>query len=226
MGQRRYLDLLGNPAGKPLRYTFHRAADVKATLYSAIVAACSVFLLPQDTETSTPAPESSANVTSGTTKAGPNPMTWEIAATNTTIKNVIDLVLLRWIEKLRLDQNRFDIEKKCIDTQPDTDAPPTSPDDLLKAVQMKDYYRFLGILYAAISGTYAITTFLTHGMSPRTVVDIANDSASLTRLYSGYDRYNKVLTGEWRIINMPTPEKIAEAEKKPVEMKTPELAPV
>jgi hypothetical protein len=40
MSQNRYITFLGDPAGKPLRYTFHRTADFRAGFMATAVAAC------------------------------------------------------------------------------------------------------------------------------------------------------------------------------------------
>ena len=42
----------------------------------------------------------------------------------------------------------------------------------------------------------------------------AADASILTWAYRGYQRHSKVLSGEWRITNMPTPERLMELEGK------------
>ena len=130
MSQNRYITFSGDPAGKPLRYTFHRAADFKA----AGLAGAASYLMASAFPLAPVKLETNEEI--------------QIPADGigivTLFLNAVNCGLGRWLEKSTLKTVDLDSEAKCIDKEPDHSTPPTSADDLRKSEEMKRYYCIYG----------------------------------------------------------------------------------
>lgn len=210
MSQTRYISLAGNPiwndpatglpAEKPLRYTFHRAADIKAMGLGVLASYLGTSIMPMPTvtlengEAYTPDPASMAVVS--------------------LFSNIFMIPVLRWMEKFSLRQQGFNLQDKCIDTCPDGATPPSAADDLRRAHYMRFYFMMMGGVFGGLDCVRIVSSVAANGATSDPLNQIFNGIAAYARAYDGYKRYSKILSGEWRITNMPPPEKITELERK------------
>jgi len=200
MSQKRYIQFNGDPAGKPLKYTFHRAADFKAAGLATMGSYLLTNLVPMPTIT----PE----------EGEPFTYSAEETASLSLLSNAVHAAMLRYLEKIKLARVGFDIEKKCIDTCPDQSTPPNTADDLRRAHGMCQYYLLFGTVIGAMDSFYFFSRLSTYSMTSSPVNGLLAKASFYTGLYNGYQRHKKIISGEWRVTNMPTPEKIAELERQ------------
>jgi hypothetical protein len=122
--------------------------------------------------------------------------------------------LWRFVEKFILQAGAVDLDNKCIDTDPDPSTPPSSADDLRVAEIMANYYKRVGaIVGTLVLASEAVSALANGGLTSNSVQRMGRQAVFLTRFYTGYQRHSKVLSGEWRVTNMPTPERLAELER-------------
>lgn len=118
--------------------------------------------------------------------------------------NTLIAGLVRVYEKFHI-HSPFKNENLCIDTQPDKDTPLTKPEHLVMASRGKFSYAALGTI-SLVMDSYRIAT----GVS---VVDtVLFRAAECTRCYQGYERYDKIIKGDWVIVDMPPIEKVMQKE--------------
>jgi hypothetical protein len=106
-----------------------------------------------------------------------------------------------------------DIRNKCIDTQPDDTLPPNLEQWGLQAYRMRKNYKFGAIAMAAIS-------ILSGG------VWLIGSAPIVVRQFQGLQRWKKVETGEWRIVDKgPPPEPVRQDERNLVSAAIRQIAP-
>lgn len=109
------------------------------------------------------------------------------------------------------------IETKAIDTAPDEKTPPSVDKYGPSATQSKNMALFYTIFNTVIS-VLAPKLILPDKPSSEAMLGAALTAApffvvSITESLSAWNRFNKISTGEWVVVDMPTPEKIAEMEE-------------
>lgn len=175
----RYITLAGDRPYTPLRKAFFQAADFKAGLMAAGLSFA--YEGQKNADLSIPV----------------------VAATATLMANMLIVGVLRVFEKYLLYSEFKNSADLCIDTQPDHNTLPTTPDHMKAASQARLYLAGWGLI-GVITDGYRIATG-----SPIIHRGLASFS-EYTRLYQGYNRFNKVLKGEWAIVDMPPREKVLE----------------
>jgi hypothetical protein len=191
MSQSRYIHLSGDPVAvnEPLKKTFYRADDFIGTLVAGGIA---YGLNPEF-------------------KTGPDSLTSVFSVAES---GAITMLLGRFTTKIIA--SRAQLEGKCIDTQPDKDAPPTGHKYALAAKRMQDMYRTLLMVRLGFDSVDLFTALNTHKNPGIALTNLAlNATPYYTQQISGYRRFDRVINGKWMIVDMPTPEKLAEAAKTP-----------
>lgn len=130
-----------------------------------------------------------------------------------TIGNLVAITMTRVFEKHAILSNhgfkKTLLDTKCIDTKPGPDTPPSTDKYGLQAQEARgDYGIFAGVC-AFLYGFSAVST----GSSDPLL--LASGSGQLTRIFSGYRRFDNIAKGKWQIVDMPEPEKAPEVQTQP-----------
>ncbi len=184
----RYITLLGHPIGpkgpKSLVTSFHERAEFKAG--GVVVALAAVF----NNAVLNMAQEQTVGIVS------------EIGAGN-LLNCFLCPSVEQWLFLGRIF-NRHDFSEKCIDTRPDRNTVPTFDRYGLPARIARLKYATLGGAFVCVNTVSSVAKMVT-GQNP--IPNLMSSASLYMRLYSGYDRFNKVAKGDWVIVDMPEPEK-------------------
>ncbi|HRC26277.1 MAG TPA: hypothetical protein PKX87_02475 [Alphaproteobacteria bacterium] len=191
----RFITLMGDPIGaqgpKPLLLSLPKRTEVQVAVGALGLTALFNHFAVQATELLTEAQAEQG------------------ALETVVMTNTIVVPFVRYFErKLLLPRSGFsesDLAEKCVDTRPDQTTLPSTQKYGFKALSMKYRYGgWLGVI-ALVQTPFTIMD-LAAGENP--ALHLAARSGELTRLLSGYRRFNKIAKGEWMIVDMPEPEKV------------------
>lgn len=175
----RYTTLSGDKIHTPLRRAFFQAADFKAGLAASVACyAVNALILKS-----------------------PDAVSLGIAC---ALSNTVGSGIVRVIENTVLFPGvRTDHKNKSIDTAPDQNTPPNTPDSRLNATRAYHaYHLYLGI---------AVAMDLLSGSSLQSVF---SNVAPYTRKLQGMMRFNRVANDHWTIVDTPPPQKVIQTEKE------------
>lgn len=146
-------------------------------------------------------------------------------AVSTALSIAFALIGCRMIEKWY--GNTTSLKGKCIDTAPDKNTASTIAKYGIDAAAMRSHYLKFALTWGVLDTVIFVATTLENPADmPRTVLNIAlQNLIPYTRFITGYRRFDKVVKGEWQIVDMPTPEKLAEATKTETSIRSPVLKP-
>lgn len=186
----RYVSLLGDPIGadgkpEPLHTSFYKAADFKTAGVAAVLSA----------------------MLNTAMQASP-----EMAALTAVVGNVMGLTFFRFCERgaryiagagFTVD----DIDTKCIDIRPDRNTLPTLNRYGIPAHISKSAYGAVTLL-----GLLNDTLHIAGSFNAMATLDsrISIDSSMFMRGLNGYSLFDKVVSGEYVIVDMPKPKPVEE----------------
>lgn len=158
MSQNRYITLCGDPAGEKLRYTFHRAADIRAGILSTAFVTAVTLILPE-------------NYTGD--------FSTTIAFSITALNKVMGAIGSRATLASKARVHGIDPKTKCIDTQPDQDTPPPALNSLAAATLLYEYNK-VGV--ASTAGYMMAAYFVSHFSAYKRFDAVLHDRARIIDL--------------------------------------------